>query len=891
KPLSGLRPEPHQGAALDNETFTIQRRLESGPSGDLFLAQDRTDDALVVLKPLPETLVRDTDAFFTRFKRAFHGCQALRHDRIAALRGHVFDRERQRHFWVRLHAPGINLEQYRLERPGGRVAWGEALAIGQKVAAILDFAHAATLSHRALKPQNVILSPTGGVCLVDFGMAYAIRDLVHRLGGELPIPFLEKSHPYTAPEQFLLEHAPGESVPRAALYVQRNGVRLVGGEPGPAADVFALGVMLYELVTGRVPFTSAQIATLATPHDNGALSGLGLLATLTEAHIRLNNGVTPGFGAPPPLNESRIRVFARALHWQPEQRFASAGDFMAAFAPVMIPRISTESPVPAREPLAKAVPDPSDQIPERAASVATQSSESAREGGVGVAPHPPESLREGGVGVAPHPPESLREGGVGVATSPPIPIRDAVVKAVPNPPHPARPDFLPRDRSATEIARNPMWDHAPRHDPFSHLVVEPDLQNDRPLRGGRTGFFRLLSRMSVLLLVVGGAVGASVLGWAVHTDDAKNRSRQQSIAEGEVMLARTPASKEVDTPGQDDPLRAVAAVTSVPEDPGKVVALLALADRDMQAMRMMATSGDQALGRYQEALRLDPGNAAARQGVSQVAEKYAQVAQTAIGHLTRMAAEGAVRGVPVRDGDGVTVAALRTELEAKTHEVEQERTRADLLEKQLQEVKGQMVRLAALEEKLQAWEADKNRLAELEKQVADNRAQQKRIQELETRLDAAHVALARVNDLERRLREVQERGAPDRAKKGVVMAALPVPAPGSPKRVVMAALPVSASGPPDAGAMPEAHEEGVFFVQLAAHRTEEKARGMEESLHQKIGGLPGMAFSRQMAEVGGATWYRVRTGPFPQREVAEQALQEIRERTGIAGMVLRQGAW
>ncbi|MBF0136691.1 MAG: SPOR domain-containing protein [Magnetococcales bacterium] len=1055
-----------EGTSLANGMFTIQRRLERGPSGELFLAQDRTNDALVVLKLLPESLVRDTDAFFSRFKREFHRYQTLRHERISTLHGHVFDRERQRHFLVRLHAPGVTLEQYRLARPGGRILWSDVVEIGRKIAAILDQAHALDLSHRALKPQNVILDQDGEIRLVDFGMAHAVRDLVHRLGGDLDITALEKSHPYIAPEQFLLEHVHGESSPRAALYIQKNGVRLVGSEPGPGADIFALGVLLYELATGRVPFTPAQIVSLATAHGNSSLAGPGLLAALTEAQIRIGNGTTPGFGTLPPLNEARIRVFARALHWQPGQRFARAGEFMDAFAVVAPTRVQVDLSVPAdlSSPANSGMPSASAAVE---LPVAAQNASVSLPDGQATAPIPTISLANGGT-TAPAPIVALSNGGTPVpAPAVALPKGGAAMPApsiaLPNggATIPAPSVALPDDRVAAAsggdqaVAQTPSVNslnggtmarasavasssgrtmaqissvqvpnggttaqapsvqaanggttaqapsvqaanggttaqapsvqaanggttaqapsvqaanggvvatRTPAHNqvassrttsaaahkangpesqparpetlrsslpfvPPPPLVVEQDLQSERRPRSTRAGLSRLMTHLSVTLLVAGGVVGASVLGWAVYTDETKNRSRQQAIAQGEEMLASPPAltaGQRAPLPEDARPGMVVAAVATVPEDPGKVIALLAAADRDLESLRLLASSGDQAIGRYQEVMRLDPGNTAARQGVGQVAEKYAQVAQTAIGYLSRMAVEGAVRGTPLREADGVAVAALRSELDAKTREAEQEHRRAELLEKQLQEVKGQMARLVALEEKLQAWEADKRRITELEKQVAAAQEQEVRMRDLETRLASAQAALERVNELEKRLRETQEQSRKMLMANARLPAAVPTVAKAAttPATVmdVSSSSPTSlaAVAPPSAragGAKPAASlpasaavafpparplptpaatasvEEGAFIVQLAAHRTAEKALEMEEVLHQKVGRDAGMAFSRQAAEVGGATWYRVRTGPFASREVAEQALQDIKQRTGISGLVLRQGRW
>ncbi|MBF0426963.1 MAG: SPOR domain-containing protein [Magnetococcales bacterium] len=538
-----------------------------------------------------------------------------------------------------------------------------------------------------------------------------------------------------------------------------------------------------------------------------------------------------------------------------------------------------------------------------------------------------------------------------------------------------------------------------RAGPAPALLLEQDVRGEQQSRRQQVRMTQALTHVSTPVLIAAGIVGAVALIWALYADLSKGRTpprpRPMLMAEEPTPSKPTPAAPVAPAPAED-PLHAVvvAAVARAPDDPNRVVTLLAAADRDLQAMRMVASSGDQAIGRYQEVLRLDPGNAAARQGVGVVAEKYAQVAQSAIGQLTRMAVEGGVRGTPDRPdhgGDAATVAAMRTELEAKTREAEQERTRADLLERQLQEVKGQMVRLAALEEKLQAWETDKRRIAELEKQVAAAQTQQVRIQELETRLESARAALERVNELEKRLRLVQQERSnqerQERAKKGSTTAtaarssttgvakasatdaiagsppvarnakptAEGVPAAARPvsDMPMIAALagkifPSSAAASPPAGkvtagsptgsdaplpadaaevaalSMPRIPVEGsagavssvgpasppapglvrppapadtattggtVFVVQLAAHRTEEKAREMEGMLRQRVGEAAGLTFSRQTAEVGGATWYRVRTNPFANREGAEQALQAIRERTGLAGMVLRQGSW
>jgi hypothetical protein len=195
--------------------FTVVRRLGSGGTGTVWLAEDRETKRLVALKVLAPEWLRDPEAI-AALEREYAAIRALDHPNILRVEG-LFRTASD--VWIAMeYAPGGNLSQLRGQ------PYAAVLRAAIPVASALAHAHAAGLVHRDVKPANVLLASDGSVRLADFGTA--VR-LAQNADGALAM----RGSPFSMSPQQL------------------------DGEPANASDdVYAFGVTLYELLSGYPPF-------------------------------------------------------------------------------------------------------------------------------------------------------------------------------------------------------------------------------------------------------------------------------------------------------------------------------------------------------------------------------------------------------------------------------------------------------------------------------------------------------------------------------------------------------------------------------------------------------------------------------------------------------------
>ncbi|MFO1218509.1 MAG: serine/threonine-protein kinase [Burkholderiaceae bacterium] len=232
-PEAGARDEAPDADAQRLGPFELLRLLGSGAGGKVFAARDERNGALVALKVIDlggDAGDRDAAALAReRFVREALAVGRLRHPGLAEVFGAGQSGARG---WLAMElAPGASLVRYATSTrllPPGAVAW-----IGQRVALALAHAHREGVVHRDVKPANVIVDWThGGVKLVDFGLARWAGRSITQSGQMLGSP------DYMAPEL------------------------MTGAEVGPAADLYALGVTLYELLAGRRPHSAPTLGAL-----------------------------------------------------------------------------------------------------------------------------------------------------------------------------------------------------------------------------------------------------------------------------------------------------------------------------------------------------------------------------------------------------------------------------------------------------------------------------------------------------------------------------------------------------------------------------------------------------------------------------------------------------
>ena len=211
--------------------YELEELVGSGGMSNVFRAHDRLLERTVALKILHEQYTRDED-YVERFRREARAVAQLTHPNIVT----VIDRGEQdgRQFIVFEFVEGQNLKELSAQGP---LDPREAIRLTLQVAHALSFAHARGLVHRDVKPQNVLLNDDGQAKVTDFGIARSLD--VH---GVTQTGTVLGTSDYIAPEQ-----ARGQKV-------------------DPKTDIYSLGAVLYELLTGEVPFSGDSFVAVAMRH-------------------------------------------------------------------------------------------------------------------------------------------------------------------------------------------------------------------------------------------------------------------------------------------------------------------------------------------------------------------------------------------------------------------------------------------------------------------------------------------------------------------------------------------------------------------------------------------------------------------------------------------------
>ncbi len=256
--------------------------LGRGGMGVVYRARDQRLDRVVAIKVLPLDSAQDPTSV-ARFEREALAAAALTHRNIVA----VFDsgREDGTRFIVMERVVGKSLAQLIVERRS--LAVDEAVGICVQVASALEAAHTAGIVHRDIKPANLMLDEHGTVKVLDFGIA--------RLAGSASLTQAATvlgSAAYLAPE---LSH---------------------GSRADARSDVYALGCVLYELLTGRPPFTGEQPAAILSQH----------ISSQPRRPERLNPAI------PPRLADLMLTMLAK----DPAERPQRAGELVGALPATLV---------------------------------------------------------------------------------------------------------------------------------------------------------------------------------------------------------------------------------------------------------------------------------------------------------------------------------------------------------------------------------------------------------------------------------------------------------------------------------------------------------------------------------------------------------------------------
>jgi serine/threonine protein kinase/Tol biopolymer transport system component len=229
-------------------TYAIQSHLGAGGMGEVYLARDTQLDRDVAIKVLPALVTTDPDRL-ARFEREARILAALNHPGIAAIYG--LENAGGIPALVLELVDGPTLSERLIP---GAIPVAEALAIAAQIADALDTAHRRGIIHRDLKPANIKITEAGRVKVLDFGLAKGLEPSNHEdAGGPSPLVAITTSSP--------------GAILGTAAYMSPEQAR---GEPVDSrTDLFSLGAVLYEMLTGQPAFAGASTASTirAVLHD------------------------------------------------------------------------------------------------------------------------------------------------------------------------------------------------------------------------------------------------------------------------------------------------------------------------------------------------------------------------------------------------------------------------------------------------------------------------------------------------------------------------------------------------------------------------------------------------------------------------------------------------
>lgn len=276
----------------------LQRLIGRGGMGAVYLAQQTRPRRLVAVKVLMPSILMETRPraeFLTRFRREADAVAALDHVNIMPV--YEYDEQDDLAYIVMPYVTGGTLRT-RLEQKG-KLPLEEALHILEQAASALDCAHAQGIVHRDLKPGNMLFHADGRVLLADFGLAKIIKDVSELGTGNTPATALTSTGAIIGTPEYL---SPEQGTGHAVDY---------------RSDVYSLGVVLFHMLTGRVPFTGTSAVSIAIKH---AMEPPPLPSQLNPA-----------------LPTNVDAVVLKALAKQPEQRYTSAGELARALRAAIDP--------------------------------------------------------------------------------------------------------------------------------------------------------------------------------------------------------------------------------------------------------------------------------------------------------------------------------------------------------------------------------------------------------------------------------------------------------------------------------------------------------------------------------------------------------------------------
>jgi len=256
---------------LLNKRYQLLKPIGHGGMAHIYSAQDQILGRLVAIKILKQTLSSDT-TFRERFQREAQAAANLTHPNIVTI--HDFGIDRDRLFIVMEYVAGTDLKTYIQQH--GSLPVDQAVDLMVQATAGIGYAHRAGLIHCDIKPQNLLITPDHRLKVTDFGIARALASIS---------PDERNQEIWGTPQYFSPEQAAGIA-------------------PLPASDVYSLGVVFFELLTGQLPFDAMTASELRRLHLN----------TPPPDPLKLNPRIPPELGG----------ILLKILSKQPTQRYRSA---------------------------------------------------------------------------------------------------------------------------------------------------------------------------------------------------------------------------------------------------------------------------------------------------------------------------------------------------------------------------------------------------------------------------------------------------------------------------------------------------------------------------------------------------------------------------------------
>ena len=296
--------------------YRIVSLLGRGGMADVYRAEDERLGREVALKAVPPEFARDPERV-ERFEHEVRAAARLTHPNIVTV--YEFGQGAGQHFYTMALMPGGDLKARVRAHPDGMPP-EEARAVAAAMARALDYAHKRGLVHRDVKPENILFGEDGAPQLTDFGIARAMSSGTRMTAAGMSIG----SPHYMSPEQARGQAVDGRS------------------------DLYSLGVVLYEMLTGRVPFDVGDTLAVAYAHVNDPVPEL------------------------PPAQRDWQPVVDRLLAKSPDDRFGSAGELAEVLASDALPQPSATRVTPGRRVAGLAA---------RSKQMATQLMSAPRDGG------------------------------------------------------------------------------------------------------------------------------------------------------------------------------------------------------------------------------------------------------------------------------------------------------------------------------------------------------------------------------------------------------------------------------------------------------------------------------------------------------------------------------